>query len=201
MKKISVVALVLALALLVGCGGASGTYEPGTLEGDTYTNEYLGYSFTLPDGWTFATKEELNNMMNAGSELLNDDQKAAAEYAKLATIYDMMATSDMGENIIVMLDNLKLYVGGTATKPEAYVNNLKEQLVAVDADGISYEVSDSYTVNALGKEWIVLSAEISGRGAYQTYSVCRVDNYMVGVIITSTSVVGINDISDYMKAV
>lgn len=201
MKKISVVALVLALALLVGCGGASGTYEPGTLEGDTYTNEYLGYSFTLPDGWTFATKEELNSYMDAGSEFLNDDQKAAAEYAKLATIYDMMATSDMGENITVMLDNLKLYVGGTATKPEAYVNNLKEQLAVVEADGLSYEVSDSYTVNALGKDWIVLSAEIVGRGAYQTYSVCRVDNYMVGVIITSTSVVGINDISDYMKAV
>lgn len=201
MKKISIVALILALALLVGCGGTKGGYEPGTLEGNTYTNEYLGYSFTLPDGWEFATKEQLNDMMAAGSEFLNDEQKAAAEYAKLATIYDMSANSDMGENITIMLDNLKFYVGGTATKPEAYVNNLKEQLAVVDANGLSYEVSDSYNVNALGKDWIVLSAGIPAIGAYQTYSVCRVDNYMVAVIITSTSTIGINDLSDYMKAI
>ena len=201
MKKISIVALVLALALLVGCGGTKGGYEPGTLEGDTYTNEYLGYSFTLPDGWEFATKEELNNMMAAGSEFLNDDQKAAAEYAKLATIYDMVATSDIGENITIMLDNLKFYVGGTATKPETYVNNLKEQLAAVDANGLTYEVGDTYNVNAVGKDWIVLSAEVPNMGIYQTYSICRVDNYIVGVIITSSSVIGINDLSDYMKAI
>lgn len=198
MKKYSVISLVLVLALLAGCGGSSGKYVPGTLNGDTYTNEYIGYSYTLPEGWKFATQEELDEMMNAGGELLNDDQKAGAEYAKIATIYDMMAQSPEGYNIIVMLDNLKLYVGGTGTTPEDYIDNLTTQLEAVNS--VSYSCGEVTQVSAFGRDWSVLPAELVGTGVFQTYNICRIDDYMAAIIVTSDKVTGVNEIEGMTAA-
>jgi len=200
MKKCSVISLVLVLALLAGCGGggSSGKYAPGTLNGDTYTNEYIGYSFTLPDGWSFATQEELDEMMDAGGDLLNEDQKAGAEYAKIATIYDMMAQSPAGYNIMVMLDNLKLYVGGTGTSVEDYIESLVTQLEAVNS--MSYTCGEVTQVSAFGRDWSVLPAELTGTGIYQTYNICRIDDYMVAVIVTSDKIEPVNEISGMTAA-
>jgi len=199
MKKCSVISLVLVLALLAGCGGgSSGKYAPGTLDGNTYTNEYIGYSYTLPDGWSFATQEELDEMMDAGGDLLNEDQKAGAEYAKIATIYDMMAQSPSGYNIIVMLDNLKLYVGGTGTSPEDYIDNLVTQLEAVNS--MSYECGDVTQVSAFGRDWYVLPANLSGTVIVQTYNICRIDDYMAAVIVTSDRIEPINEIEGMTAA-
>lgn len=202
MKKCSVISLVLVLALLAGCGGgggsSSGKYVPGTLDGDTYTNEYIGYSYTLPEGWSFASQEDLDEMMDAGGELLNEGQKAGAEYAKIATIYDMMAQSPEGCNIIVMLDNLKLYVGGTGTSVEDYIDNLVTQLEAVSS--MSYTYGEVSQVNVFGHDWSVLPTELTGTGIVQTYNICRIDDYIAAMIVTSDKAEPINEIAGMTAA-
>lgn len=201
MKRYAVISIVLVLAVLAGCGGGSGSagsYEPGVLAGDTYTNQYIGYSFTLPAGWSYATQDELDAMMEAGSELLNDNQKAGLEYSKMATIYDMFARSDTEGSVMVMLENLKMYIGGTSTKPEDYIKTLTKELEAIE--DLNYSCGEPYQVSCLGKDWDVVSAEIVGLGAYQTYSVCRLDKYILAVIITADHVRDITDLGDFMKA-
>lgn len=197
-KFITFAVLVLAAAILAGCS-AKGGYVPGVLEGDTYTNSYLGYSFTLPEGWSFATQEELDEMMVGADELIKEDMKEAYEYSKLATIYDMVAMDGYGRNIMVMLDNLKMYLGGMNTDEAQYIDTLNSQLSGISEEVVYQTVGYPYDISALGRQWKVLTVEAVDYGFYQTYCVSKLDNYMVAVIITSDDVVDISDLSDYFS--
>ena len=72
MKKfISLFLAIVMLAMLVGCnnvpsgGGDNKGDTPkaelsrGTIDGDVYTNEYLGFKFTKPESWVYSTDEEI----------------------------------------------------------------------------------------------------------------------------------------------
>ena len=60
-------ALILSLLMLLSlaaCGQKDTNatpYTPGTTVGNTYTNEYFGFTVTLDEssGWTFYTSEQL----------------------------------------------------------------------------------------------------------------------------------------------
>lgn len=197
-KSIAFTAMVLVAALLAGCSSASG-YVPGVLNGDTYSNDYLNYSFTLPEGWSYATQDELDEMMADADDLISEDMKEGYEYGKLATIYDMMAMDEYGRNIIVMLDNLKMYLGGTGTDEEQYIESLNSQLTDLSEDVTYQLVGEAYDIDALGRQWKVQTVEIVGYGVYQTYCISRLDHYMIAVIISSDDMVDITDLSDYFS--
>ena len=45
----------------------------GKLDGKSYVNENLGIRYTLPDGWSFATEEQLQQMNGAISDTVDDE--------------------------------------------------------------------------------------------------------------------------------
>ncbi len=62
MTKALAMILVLAMALCVGTVPAAAEEEPdvvGAVQGQAYINEFFDLAFTLGDGWTFYTEEQL----------------------------------------------------------------------------------------------------------------------------------------------
>ena len=62
MKKALAMILALAMALCAGAVPAAAEEEPdvvGAVQGEAYINEFFDLAFTLGDGWTFYTEEQL----------------------------------------------------------------------------------------------------------------------------------------------
>jgi hypothetical protein len=107
-------AAALAAALLVGCAG-SGDAPPeksaaaaerpawvaaakdvGRTEGDTYVHEGIGLRLTLPEGWVFLPREQVDQVTSEGNRAVAvDDQKLAAEAE---------AAGQIGSVLFVMVD-------------------------------------------------------------------------------------------------
>ena len=75
-KNANFVALILSLLMLLSltaCGNKDTNtvpYTPGTTVGNTYTNEYFGFTVTLDENsdWSFYTIEQLAQLIGQSSE-------------------------------------------------------------------------------------------------------------------------------------
>ena len=165
-------------------------FSMGEWKGNTYSNEFLGLKFNLPQGWAYSSDEEIAQMMNVGAELLNDDQKIAAELAKLTSVYYMVANNpNTGDSVSILSEKPMMDV-----TTEYYLDQLKTQLAAVES--MNYEIGDTSKEKVSGKEFetLTVTASMSGIEVAQKYYVCKMDEYFVCIIATSTSgETGIND--------
>lgn len=71
---------------------ADGGFQHGTISGDTYESEYAGIGFTLPEGWSFYSAEELRRFNCFTLGLNEADYEEAVKYAPF--VYDMFVTDD-----------------------------------------------------------------------------------------------------------
>ncbi len=67
-----IIVLALALFLLSGCATNNKPLTTGDFDGQTYSNDYFGLTFTVPEEWSVAGKEELANAFNVNLDLLGD---------------------------------------------------------------------------------------------------------------------------------
>ena len=158
-------------------------FSMGEWNGNAYTNEFLGLKFNLPQGWTALSDEEIAEMMNIGTELLNDDQKALAQMAELTGVYYMVAKNPNTGNNVTIYSEKQL----TEVSAESYIDALKTQLSAVQS--INYEVTESSKEKVSGIECntLTLNASMSGVEMIQKYYIYKIDKYMIGIIATSTN--------------
>lgn len=166
----------------------------GEWKGNTYSNEFLGLKFNLPQGWAYSSEKDIAEMMDIGSELLNDDQKIAAELAKLTSVYYMVANNpNTGDSVTILSE--KPLQDVTA---KYYLDQLKTQLQALES--MNYEIGDTSKEKVSGKEFetLTVTASMSGIEVAQKYYVCKMDEYFVCIIATSTS--GETAINDIMKS-
>lgn len=214
MKKAIKIALIILLAtsmlfVLTGCGekkveNNSVTNDQqeeqkveismGNWNNNVYTNDFLGLKFNLPEGWTYSSDEEIAEMMNLGAELLNDDQKAAAELAKLTSVTYVVANNpNTGNNVTIMSEKPAMEV-----TTEYYINQLKTQLAAVES--INYEIGNISKETVAGREYdtLTVTANVSGIELTQKYFVYKMDEYFVCLLITTTN--GDTDINNIVKS-
>ena len=192
--------LVLSLTVLAGCGKteentAAGEQQEtkkelsrGTWDGDVYTSEFAGLKFTLPEGWTRSTDEEIAEVMQLGEEVLADEGKYNSELAKLTTVYDMMAKSaDQTANIQVMMEK-------TTYDVDAYAATLKKGLEEVQS--IPYEVGEPTETTICGNTYKAVTAtvEMSGVKMEQSYYIRVEGDYMVAIIVTSAGDMTVSEI-------
>ena len=109
----------------------------GKIDGDIYRNEYLGFEFTKPASWVYATDEEIATALNlAVDNILGDNFKAALE--NNPAIYDMMVVDTITRsNINIVYENLKMSFATNITE-EQYVEVLKQQLSGVSGMTVSF---------------------------------------------------------------
>ena len=190
------VMIVLSLAVLTGCGKKEentnsnvdntanvGTTETkkeiarGKWEDNVYTSEFAELKFTLPEGWTRSTDEEIAAMMQLGATMLEDEGKYNAEIAKLTSVYDMLAKSaDQTSNIQVMMEKVAL-------SADEYAETLKTSL-----EQLSYNIGETTEKTIGGNTYKAVTAtvDISGMKMEQSYYVRKEGDYIVGIIVTAS---------------
>lgn len=168
-------------------------FSMGEWNNNVYTNDFLGLTFNLPEGWTYSSDEQIAEMMNLGAEFLNDDQKVAAEVAKLTSAYYMVANDPNTGNSVSIISEKPAMEFTT----EYYLNQVKTQLGAVES--MSYEIGDISKEKVAGREYDIITATttISGIEFTQKYYVYKMDKYFVSII--ATSVTGEDGIKDIIK--
>ena len=203
MKKfLKITALLLCLTLIVvaftGCGKKEDTTEDqavvseeetttekekeierGKWEDDVYTNDFANITFKLPEGWEYSNDEEIAEMMNIGTELLNDDQQELAKIAEQTSLYDMVASDpSTGASVMVMFEKTAIKVSTSF-----YINKLKTGLEQVDS--INYSIEDDVTTEVIGgEEYTVLKATVPDYNMVQKYYVKAEGNYFIDILVT-----------------
>ena len=188
MKKILCALLaVLMMMSIVGCSTESAKFDPGKVVGNVYTSEYAGLTFTAPEGWTFASDEEIADLMGLSMELVTDNE-AAQKIAELTTVYGMMAKSaDQLNNVQVVFENTSLT--GSKLSAEDYVELVASQLDTVYADfGATFEASDVETIKIGTNDYSYIDISVDmgdGLVLEQGYACRKIDKYMASIVITA----------------
>lgn len=166
-------------------------FSMGEWNNNVYTNDFLGLKYNLPEGWTYSSEEEIAKMMNVGTELLNDDQKVAAEIAELSGVYYMVAQNPTKGNNVNIFSEKQL----TDVTTKDYIEALKTQLLALQS--MDYEVvgTSKEKIGNIETDTLTLNVEASGVKIMQKYYIYKIDKYMIGIIATSVEgETGINEI-------
>ena len=133
MKKILALLLtVLMLVLMVSCDSGVIDVTPskeitrGTVSGNIYKNEFLGFEFHAPNSWKYYTDAEIAAAMNiAVDNFFEDDFKKLLE--NNPSVYDMMVVDSLtGTNVGVCYENLSMS-GSTNITEEQYIEIVKNQ--------------------------------------------------------------------------
>ena len=201
MKKFFALTLAfLMLVMLCSCMTPSITITRGTVNGDVYTNDVLGFEFTKPSSWTYSTDEEIAEALELGLEYFDDEKfKNALEYNP--AIYDMMAVdSRTGTNINVGYENLKKTFSSSMTE-EQYLNKMEEQ-VQQEATGMTVDFSDTFEKVKIGETEFtkcISTVKASGITMTQAYYVKNIGGYMSYIIVTVTRGYTVADIEAMFK--
>jgi len=137
MKKFSLFLLaIIIISMSAGCSGREGRAAEarelvrGSWNGNIFTSEFAGLTFTMPDNWLPGSDEEIAALMGVSAEFLSEQgMKITEKMLELSTIYDMAAQNPInGDSIILMFENLSMHIGGTRLNEMQYLESLAEQL-------------------------------------------------------------------------
>ncbi len=168
-------------------------FSRGEWTDDQYNNEFAKITFNLPEGWVKATDEQIAEMMNIGTEMLNEDQQQLAELSEQTIVYGMAANNpNDNSNISVTLEKPILTV-----TPEYYLTSVKQQLEALTS--MDYTVGEQYDVEIGGESYLAVDAEVEGYGVCQSYFVKAEGDYIVGIIITAFNRDQVNEILTHFE--
>lgn len=192
-KRIStlLLALLLLTVSLAACGADDDTdakdptpqkeFSVGVTEGNTYTNEYFGFTATL-DGWTFLSRDELNQLSGQVVDILDDDTVNEA-YASGNVVMEMYAADSAGNTVNITVENpgdvngAKYDEAGCA---EASVVALPDQMAAAGYTNVAVEKT-TVTFAGAKHSGLRVSAELQGVPLYETLALVKVGNYVASV--------------------
>lgn len=166
----------------------------GKIQGDVYKNEILGYEFTRPESWIFATDEEIASVLRVGAEALKEDKYAEA-LENNAALYDMMVVDGATRSSIsIGYENLAKSLATNITEQQ-YAEAVKRQLEAIEE--VEYTFADDFETVKIGDteftRWSC-SPTTSGVTMTQVYYLHKVDGYMSFIIATLLGDYTISDI-------
>ena len=125
-------------------------FEHGAIDGSTYRNEFFGFAYTLPEGYQFATEEQLAQLANVTTEMLEDEASTKA-LEEGRVLYDMYAYGSDGQNVSLTLEKVNA-MAGVLVSAEKYreicVSKFDEQLAGtgmevVECEDTTYRIGDT----------------------------------------------------------
>ena len=207
MKKIFSFVLIIFLitGVFAACGGQNnGPVEPagvvpeysrGVTTSAGWSSEWLNISYSLNDGFTFATEEQIEEMMQISADaiLVDGNGNPIVDYSKVDAIYEMMAYGTDGSNVIVCCEKNK-----TNLSPKAYIDAVKIQL---ERAGMEYSFSGltDYAIGGKAMKRTDATTDVYGPTMYQTYLLMPYGDRMVSIIVSSTDRAMIETMLDAFK--
>lgn len=152
----------------------------GTFENGVYSNEFAGFSFTVPDDdWTFSTNDQIYEMLEGSNPQKADDGRVYIETEAEKAYYDAMILNGVtGTNIQVMLSETDNFAG-VITSEDMYIANATAGL----ADSTT-NVSDTYDLTIAGETYKAVDVDYTDYGTIQTIAARKIGGDFVCVIIT-----------------
>ena len=183
-------ALLLTMSLAACGGGAEDTNGPtpqkqfsaGTTTGNTYTNEYFGFTCTLDESWVFLDRDQISQVTGQVSDILDSDSLSDV-YASGKVVIEMYAGNTEGSTVNVTVENLGV-VNGAVYDEIGYVDvslkSLPDQMTTAGYSDVSAEM---VTMTFAGAQHygISLSGKVNGSTLYETLVCIKEGNYMAVV--------------------
>ena len=161
-------------------------FSLGKATGDTYRNEFLGVSFTLPEGWEFYSEQQMMQMNNLVGEYMDEDAAALLENANI--VYDMMASDPIsGSSLNINLEKfspvqiLTMDVKAVLESQIATLITTYENMGYTDVQ-VNYE---KITVDGNELDSIALTAKIQGIDFYSNIFAFKRGSYLANVAVGS----------------
>lgn len=156
--EILCVCILIVLGILIFYDRDIRSTFQGTFENEVYINEFADLTFTLPENWSYATDEEMENILGKSDSDVT---------------YSMMAQNIYtGSNVIFMI----MDCGGYSERL------MFELLKGREKEDTSY--SDIYKVLIGNKEYSTINCNDE---MLQSYYLREIDGYMACLIVTADS--------------
>ena len=169
----------------------------GMWDGNIWTSEYLGLYFYLPEGWEFASDEEIVDILGLGSALILGAAGMAItdEFWEgiNAVLYDMLAFDlESGSNIQVLIERMPSIDFGVREVIEYNAELLPHFGMNVNIDVEPRQIG--------GLEWEGFEAYMDEFGFRQdmTYYLRVVDGFAVAILVTTYNDYG-KTVDDYLR--
>lgn len=210
MKKFLLILLAVAMMLtFVACGEGSDadktdpTNDPattnapedtdkelelGVVTGLKWENAFIGLGCTIPEGWAFATQEELSVLNNVAGDYIADDYKDLVEKADL--FYDMFANTDTStSSISVILEKasqVTINAVDLNTSYEQSAQIIKESFEQMGPTTYEYEIID---LTISGNKYLAMksAATVSDSTFYQCTIVVKCTGYLASITLTGST--------------
>jgi hypothetical protein len=204
-KLAAFLALLMLAAAMAGCA-PSKPFSVGAFDGNAYANEYFGMTFSLPDGWSIPTDEQIKEIAGITDEMLG---KAGADLSKEETVYLAYAmkypygyADGFNPNMNIVTTNLGLY--GFAVKSNSdflgqALEQMKKQLEGTD---MSFEFSEIAEQKIGGVDFAVVDSTSTYFGMeFSQRMLCTIRrNYAVMITFSWMGDDGIDDIQTIMDS-
>lgn len=155
----------------------------GSWTDNVYTNEFAEILITLPEDWTYSSKEQMADLMKLSLENLTDEAKYNAEMSKIDMVYGAVATNpSTGDSVLVLME--KQY---TNLDAEQYIDIASERIVDSYKE-FKYTIDDIGKQTICGNEYVSCHITLTQTKLSQTVLARRVGNYMVDIIISDADV-------------
>ena len=163
-----------------------------------YTNEALGVSFTLPEGWRFATNEEIALALQIGADALTDSKSFKEALLEQPYFFDVMALDASGTNNfnINYTDLAKSGIG--AQMSEATFGALSESQLKQMSDAYEDAIFTHETLPLGEGEFVSMSVDATATtlGLYQRQYYKKVNQtYFVVITITGETAQKVDEIA------
>lgn len=158
---------------------SAGRYERGNVTETSFESEWIGFRYELPEGFTMASQEEMDAVLQLGSEMIYEDNAdMVVDYSKMVMVYEMMAMDSVNDSVTVFVER-------TSLKPEEYAEALEAQMKQVD--GVEMKLVDKEEDAKIGGvSFYKYSYELSYSGVpvYQDYYMAERNGRMIEVLIS-----------------
>ena len=187
--------LLVSVIILTSCAGL-GKLQPGSWDGDTFTNEWSNIKLTLPEGFRKLSGDEIKEIMNAGNDaMVNDGTMSQSEIdlSQLTYIYDLVIMDTEDEISMVGLMYQKALGVSSAEK---YLDSTIDELVTnFSAMGLTAKKLSPSNITIAGGNYykLGLSMEIpidlegNVMSYYQEYAAFKQGDMFIALIIAYTS--------------
>lgn len=189
MKRTTLPAALLALTLLLTACGGQREFQRGTVEGQTYTSEFLGLMCTAPEEFTYLEDQEIARLNDISLDSINDETLAQEMRQQLedgSQVQDMYLMTEDGLCwISITVD--KLDTG--SVDMEAFVASGVAQASSAyeSIDGMENVVSAAQPVTFLDNQYsgILTTASYNGFPVCSLQVCIPVEPYICAITFTS----------------